>query len=439
MTATRAESPKKCGISFRADGMRVAMFSPLPPSPTGVADYSQLLLEGLAARFPVEAYTDGPIDSAVDFPCYSWKEFDERQSVGPKAIPLYQMGNSLHHDFIYPIAYRYPGVLVLHDLVLHHSRLAMYMKSPEVAEYRADMGNHTKRDSALEKLAEYTAEVEASYPLEGTEIAEIGIRMGGGRLLYEYPLHELLVKASKMVLVHSRAARDRLLESCGDSTVRVVRMGIALPELVSREKARQRLGLGPETILASFGLVTPEKRISIALRGFKRLLDEGVDARYILVGGNVSHYDAREQSEQLGIAEWVHLTGRVPESEFWLYASAADICLNLRYPTAGETSATLLRLLGAGKVVMVTDQVNELDFPDTVVARTSLDGDEDGLFCDVMDLLRNPDRRRRLEKKARDYVAAEHGLDVMVDDYTECLKEAEALPSPFIELPGHLS
>ena len=99
----------------------------------------------------------------------------------------------------------------------------------------------------------------------------------------------------------------------------------------------------------------------------------------------------------------------------------------------------LLRLLAAGRAVMVTDQVRELDLPDTVVARTSLDGDEDGLFCDVMDLLRSPDRRQRLEKNARDYVRAEHSPDAMFEDYARCLEEAERLPSPSIELPRHLS
>ena len=419
--------------------MRVALFSPLPPSPTGVADYSRLLLEGLAAKFPVEAYTNGAIDSTLDVPCYPWKTFEQRQTVEPKAIPVYQIGNSLHHDFIYSIAFRHPGVVVLHDLVLHHSRLAMYMKSPEVVEYRADMGNTAKRDRAFDKLSEYTSEVEASYPLEGTEVAEIAIRMGGGRLLYEYPLHELLVNASKMVLVHSGAARDKLLESCPGSNVRVVRMGIAAPEGVSREEARQRLGLGKKIILASFGLVTPEKRISIALRSLRRLLNEGIDAQYILVGGTVPHYDVREEAEQLGVAEHVELTERVEEQRFWLYAAAADLCLNLRYPTAGETSATLLRLLAAGRAVVVTDQVQALDFPDAVLARASLDGDEDGLFCDVLDLVRAPDRRRRLERKAREYIEAEHSPNVMFEDYARCLEEVEGFPSPSIELPRHLS
>lgn len=419
--------------------MRIALFSPLPPSPTGIADYSRLLLQGLSERFPVEAYTDRPPDPPLDVPCYSWKEFEKRRSLAPRALPVYQMGNSLHHDFVYPLAFRHPGVLVLHDLVLHHSRLAMYMNSAEVADYKADMGHTGKRDRALAKLAEYAAEVEASYPGHGGEIAEVAVRMGGGRLLYQYPLHELLVQSSKMTLVHNRVARQELEASFPESAIRVVRMGIELPELTSRDAARQRFGLGKETILASFGLVTPEKRISIALRCLKKMIDEGVNARYVLVGGTVPHYDARREAEELGVAERVLFTGRVSETDFHLYASAADVCLNLRYPSAGETSATLLRLLAAGRAVLITDQVRELDYPDSVVARTSLDGDEDGLFCDVMDLLHDPDRRRRLERCSREYVEAEHNPRVMFEDYTRCLEEAKELPSAFIQLPRHLS
>lgn len=419
--------------------MRIALFSPLPPSPTGVADYSRLLLQGLSERFPVEAYTDELPEPPLDVPCYSWEEFEKRQSLDPQALPVYQMGNSLHHDFLYPFVFRHPGVLVLHDLVLHHSRLAMYMNAPEVTEYKADMGDTAKRDRALAKLAEYAAEVETSYPGQGDEIAEIAIRMGGGRLLYQYPLHELLVRASKMTLVHNRVARDELQASFPESAIRVVRMGIELPELVSREAARKKLGLGKETIFASFGLVTPEKRISIALRCLKKMIEEGVDARYILVGGTVPHYDARGEAERVGVAENVLFTERVSETDFRLYAAAADVCLNLRYPSAGETSATLLRLLAAGRAVMVTDQMRELDYPDSVVARTSLDGDEDGLFCDVMDLLRDPDRRRRLERCSREYVEAEHQPEVMFEDYTRCLEEAKELPAVAIRLPRHLA
>jgi glycosyltransferase involved in cell wall biosynthesis len=348
------------------------------------------------------------------------------------------MGNSRYHDFIYPLLFRHRGVLVLHDLVLHHSRLASYLQSPEVAAYRADMGDRGKRTRALTRLQEYVAEVEAAYPRDGATVAEVAVRMGGGRLLYAYPLYELLVRASRMSLVHSHPAREQVLEACPQSVVHRVRMGVELPRPVPREEARQRLGLGSGWILASFGLVTPEKRISMTLRCLKRLLNEGLELRYILVGGTVPHYDALAEARQIGVAHQVTLTGRVSADDFRLHAFASDLCLNLRYPSAGETSASLLSLLATGSVVLVTDQTHYSDFPDSVVSRVRLQGDEDGLFCDIMDLIRQPRRRRSLEESSRKFVSSEHSLDVMAEDYASCLEEAAGLPAPKIELPRHL-
>jgi glycosyltransferase involved in cell wall biosynthesis len=409
--------------------LQVAFFSPLPPSPTGVADYSQTLLSGLEKRpeIDVEAHTDSS----------SWVR--DGRSHGESALALYQMGNSPHHDFIYPLVFRYPGVLVLHDLVLHHSRLASTINGPEVSAYRNDMGNEDKRARAMARLDEYASEVAAAYPGMGPSISEVAIRMGGGRLLYAFPLHELLVRASKMTLVHSHTAREEIEKSCPDSVIRHVRMGMELPLQVEREEARKRLGLGKGLILSSFGLVTPEKRISFVLKALRRLENEEIDAHYHLVGGTVSHYDAIEEARQLGIADRVHLAGRVSEDMFWLYAFASDICLNLRYPSGGETSATLLRLLATGRAVMVTDQTHVLDFSDDVVARVGLEGDEDGLYCDLMDLIRQPRRRAQLERSSRQFIAEVHGVDGMVQDYVDRLEEASRLPAPNVVLPSHLT
>jgi glycosyltransferase involved in cell wall biosynthesis len=287
-------------------------------------------------------------------------------------------------------------------------------------------------------MKEYQAEVEAAYPDEGTSVAEVAVRTGGGRLLYAYPLYELLVRASKMTLVHSHTAREQVLESCPEQAVRRVRMGIEIPNIIEREEARSRLGLETGLMLASFGLVTPEKRISAALRCLKRLIDDGMDVDYYLVGGVVSHYDALAEARELGIADRVHQSGRVSEEDFWLYVFAADICFNLRYPTAGETSATLLRLLAAGRAVMVTDQIHTLDYPDSIVSRVALEGDEDGLYCDVRELLRHPRRRLQLEANSRKFISEEHNVDGMVEDYIDCVEAARNLPALDIVLPDHL-
>ena len=272
--------------------MRVALFTPLPPTPTGIADYSHDLLKGLSSKNPewiIEAITDaGEAEPSLHVGVSSANGF----TLPPQALPVYQMGNSSHHDFIYYFAYRHSGVLVLHDLVLHHSRLASYLNRPEIAAYRADMGSVEKRDRALARIAEYQAEVETAYPGQGTELAEVTVRTGGGRILYAYPLYELLVRTSKMTLVHSHSARRQIMESCPGRPVERVRMGIEIPAVVEREEARSRLNQGPGVILASFGLVTPEKRITTALKCVRRLLNEGVDVDYYLVGPTVSHFDA---------------------------------------------------------------------------------------------------------------------------------------------------
>jgi len=225
--------------------------------------------------------------------------------------------------------------------------------------------------------------------------------------------------------VHATTARDEILRRCPEADVRRVRMGVPLPKPVTREEARKRLGLEDGLVLASFGLVTPEKRIGMTLRALARLRAHGVEARYILVGGTVEHFDARAEAEALGLGDAVRFAGRVSEEDFWLYAFASDICLNLRYPSAGETSATLLRLLACGRPVLVTDQVHVADFPETVVARTDLEGDEDGLYCDLVDLIRAEHRRHDLSEASRAFIAREHSPDVMVSDYIETLTPLE--------------
>jgi hypothetical protein len=70
---------------------------------------------------------------------------------------------------------------------------------------------------------------------------------------------------------------------------------------------------------------------------------------------------------------------------------------------------------------MVTDQIHVADYPVSVVARASLEGDEDGLYCDLVDLIRAEHRRRDLSEKSREFVLREHSVAAMVADYRDAL------------------
>src|SRR5947208_3542059 len=82
--------------------MRVAYYSPLPPSRSGIADYSELLLPALQERIDVVVARPGKRAPTAD-------------------VALYHVGNEPDaHAWIVDALNRRPGVVVLHEYVLHH-------------------------------------------------------------------------------------------------------------------------------------------------------------------------------------------------------------------------------------------------------------------------------------------------------------------------------
>src|SRR4051812_15223488 len=81
--------------------MRVAFFSPLPPARSGIADYSDALVQELRRRVELEIVSSATANFDAD-------------------IAVYQIGNNGYHDFVYETALRHPGVVVMHESNLHH-------------------------------------------------------------------------------------------------------------------------------------------------------------------------------------------------------------------------------------------------------------------------------------------------------------------------------
>src|ERR1044071_9767679 len=98
--------------------VRIAWVGPLPPSPSGIGDYSADLLPHVAALAPVTAFTtepgwapDRPVPGLTVRP---WQELPGALAADPELVPVYQQGNNEHHWFVYDLAMEHPGVLVLH-------------------------------------------------------------------------------------------------------------------------------------------------------------------------------------------------------------------------------------------------------------------------------------------------------------------------------------
>src|SRR6202140_1005491 len=99
--------------------MRIAFFSPLPPARSGIADYSEALIESLRPLVDLEIFSSA------------------QQSFDPSRydMALYHVGNNGYHDFVYETALRHPGVVVMHESNLHHLIADMTIKRDDWDAY----------------------------------------------------------------------------------------------------------------------------------------------------------------------------------------------------------------------------------------------------------------------------------------------------------------
>ena len=373
---------------------RVDYVSPLPPVRSGIADYSADLLPHLEPHCDLRVVALAGQEVADDV-ADRWRPVAQGACGEDGRLPLYQMGNNPHHEEVLELAMRRPGVVTLHDMVLHHL----------LVEATIAHG----RDEHLEEYREWLARdhgwvgQEAGAARYWTELGEAAMFSLAG--------HRTLLRRQRGVLVHNRWAADRVVEHCGELAIRVVPMGVPLPprpDEADRQAFRARLGVEPDTpLLGSFGFQTPIKRSRVAVRALARPELAGA---HLVVAGEVSKVlDLEGEAAAAGVADRLHVTGFLDPAEFQAAIAACDLCLNLRYPTAGETSASLLRVLAQGRPAVVSDYAQFRELPDEVAVKVPLgEAEEEALAASVGELLAAPNGLRAMAGAAREHVRERH-------------------------------
>jgi glycosyltransferase involved in cell wall biosynthesis/SAM-dependent methyltransferase len=371
--------------------MRVAFFSPLPPAKSGIADYSQALLEQLRSMAEVEVFAD------------ETKRFDPARY---DAI-LYQIGNNPYHAFVYQAALRHPGVAVLHEANLHHLIADITIKRGDWETYLGE--------------AEYNGGEEALAHARRVKALEVGPDYEG------LPMLRRLLEQSRGLIVHSECMVRELREAGFERPIARIPHGAWIPE-ADRIGYRERLGVDPATpLIGIFGFLKPYKRIAESLRAFRRLIRIEPRARLILVGEPHPEFPIDRMIHSLGLAAHVRLLGFTPIHDFTGYLAACDIVLNLRFPTVGESSGTLLRALGLGKAVLVSEVGSFCEFPDDVCLKVPVDAREEDLIFEYLNLLvARPEVARRFGANAREWVRHECNWNLVARQYASFLESIAA-------------
>ncbi len=374
------------------DRLQLDFVSPLPPVRSGIADYSADLLPHLEQLCDLRLVRLAGQPVAPEIAARF--ELVEPHQLGEGGrLPLYQMGNNQHHTGVYDLAIEKPGVLTLHDVVLHHFLIDRTVKKGDFDAYR---------DQLLE-----------DHGWIG-EAAAMPMRWPGGSGMaaqFALPAHRTLVASQVGILTHSRWAAEWLGEEIAGLRVQRVPMGVPLgnrADAAAGVEFRHRHGLPLDRpLLGSFGFQTPMKRTDVVI---STLASSELDGVHLMVGGEVAPIlELEKRAAEAGVGDRVHILGFLPFDEFEAAISAADVCLNLRYPTAGETSASLLRILAIGRPAVVSDYAQSADLPDEGVVKVPVgEGESAVLARRLAELLADPERRRQLGEAARRHVAENH-------------------------------
>lgn len=384
---------------------RLEMVTPLPPLPTGIAGYSADLLSAIEEPWGVSVVPERLPGKPRWVP--------SNRDRGGSSLQILQVGNSGFHRESFLRADAGGSLLVLHDVVLHHARLASFVERRRGRQYI----------ELMDRL----------YGPEGRSAAD-GILRGGPIDSDRFPLSEDLIERSVLVAVHSEHARQRVLNLRPDTRVSVIPMGIPLPSLIARNTARESLNLSQDTfIIVSITHVNPMKRIPVVLRAFRRLLRFHPNSRFVIAGGASDPEGLVRQIRALGLEQHVQISGYLSDDEARLLARAADVAVNLRYPSTGETSASLLRLLGAGIPVIVTRHGSALEVPEGAALHLPVDRLEEETLAEYLIWLAgDPDARQEIGERAREFVIRHHSVGAAVDGYRSAINSAWGIHLPQI-------
>lgn len=357
--------------------MRIGYCSPFNPMKSGISDFSEELIFALKDHMEIVIFSPVPVANkrVVDeFAIYTLGDLHQDSLRKTLDLIVYHIGNHFgYHEDILKFYYQYPGILELHDVGLHHMVAEGFDKSGdwngyvELARYC-----HGKRGERIAQ--DFVAGItKAPWDIHSSDM----------------PMSRRVIEAATGVIVHSDYAKQMVLGCCPDVPITNIMHHSANIENPAAWKAACRKSLkltSTKLVMGSFGLASTAKRILPILDSLRRFKEnESIDFLYYIVGDSESGMNLPEQVKARGLEDNVRITGFTSLEEFKTYMGACDFCLALRYPTQGESSGSLHRMLGMGKPVIVTDIGTFGDYPDEIVVKVRYDERE---VDDIYDAIR---------------------------------------------------
>lgn len=415
--------PEKISLS-KPERLKIAFFTPLPPLESGIADYSEDIINELCKYCDIDVFVEETYNANSVFPAnvamYSHRAYPSR--CGQYADTIFQVGNSEYHFYMYQYIRKYHGTVVLHDYNLHG---AFYHYA-----VTAGKGNYDFYKTLIDT------------DCTDSENYIQALRNGSANPdLYGMELNSYITDSADRIIVHSQYSRKKLLKKNIQRNVTVIPLYAEILMLTDSSSVKQKNGFSADmTVISAFGGIHRTKRIIPVIKAFSRLRKENSNVHLMLVGKPAE--DIKSELEQSvsseNLKDCITITGYTDIEKFKEYIDMSDICLNLRYPYNGETSGSLMRILAKGRCVIVNDIGSFSEIPDNACVKLpSVENmgefnETDEIYNALKRLVSNPRERSETASHAREY--AEKVLDIkyIAEKYYTTIS-AEKTKSPVTE------
>ncbi len=402
--------------------MKIHWFSPLEPASTDIAHYTRRVLAELTARARVTLWTEqADWDKRLENFCevrtldalqVDWAELNRAD------MCVYNIGNNpLFHGAIWQVSRKHSGIVILHDIRLHHFFDGLYRVAwRDLPRYQSAMrfyyGEGGARDAA------------ESFAQDARNIDYMAER---------YPLTEHAAENAVGILVHTREAFEQLKAR---SHCPVAHTPLPFYELKNSEPPINPKSNAPPYRLVIFGYLSRNRRLDAVLEALAEL-DERERFRLDIYGEIlVNERRLRARLRSLGLKGLVKLHGFVPESELDAALSNAHLALNLRYPTMGEASGSQLRIWSHALPSLVSRTGWYATLPEDVVSFVRIENEKEDIQAHLKAFLKDPERFSRAGLRGREMLEKFHSPAVYADALLSLVESAQRFRprAPFLKL-----
>lgn len=393
---------------------RMAYFSPLPPEASGISDYSAELLPELARHYRIEVIVDQSrvSDPAIlaNQPVRSIEWFKQHAHEFDRI--LYHFGNSHFHSHMFDLIRDYPGVVVLHDFFL--SGIVAHRDV-----YNEDPGGWAR---SLFELHGWPAVI---HRFTAADTADV---------VWAYPCNMAVLQNALGMIVHAdfsrQLARTYYGEGAGSDWALVPHLRQPNANF-DRAAARETLGLGKDDfVVCSFGILGPMKMNDRLLTAWlDSPLANDPHCHLIFVGQNSTSTYSQDLERRIRAARSagrIEITGWADQVTFRQWLASADLGVQLRTLSRGETSGTVLDCMNVGLPTIVNANGSMAELPSDCVWLIPDQFSDENLVEALTTLHADATRRRDIGQRARARIASHHNPRSCAAAYGEAIEAAYA-------------